>query len=543
MADGMETNNVSYAGAVQIGKHHLSVCLKLLGIMYRNDEERSQRQRRGTVAPNASPPLFHMNDQEPSTWPEGGADSLYLAMVMLNSALLKALHVADSFQMHCHREFPRVVSNSDFGGATVDDLGLNSGEFSADTVSGQEYRRLQAECLVLCETARSLERQRESDEARLVQLKDEIRQAREALLKKRHQASSSSSRPRTESEDAEEAELPGIGIKARRRRGGGVLVSDAELKRLTLIVQDLNRIVQDARTDAKGAEQHAEEALRHAQEARAERAELLTTLGGEQDPAKKVRQLKAEIKQFLDLEKFRELQAQHDTLEQHCRDLFLENGQLEASISEETQMARSMSMPPEAPEGVPSSGSTGSRPSFATQRTPSDVRRLDASPGSVESTSRAARTSGTARLTPQLVQPPAGGRSAASVLPKNIVPVGTPPSWGQRQRESNSPDWSESGSRSASPSTGLARATGPGELVVSSHVRAGIPQPPTTRPPGRSQPGPPMHHPTRMTWPTQEQRTGTSPQPRLGQGSALHRPYGGSGSPSRNVGLPYATAR
>merc|ERR1719210_468754 len=74
--------------AVRIEKSHLQVCLKLLGILYRSDND--------CMAEDA------MSE-------DARGDELYLAMVMLNSSLLKALHVVDSFQMHCHQELPKVL--------------------------------------------------------------------------------------------------------------------------------------------------------------------------------------------------------------------------------------------------------------------------------------------------------------------------------------------------------------------------------------------------------------------------------------------------
>merc|ERR1719162_2775433 len=107
----------SYVRAIQTGKHHLGVCLKLLGIMCRNDDDSPSHDRS-----DESKQVSKLDDQN-SIWPsESRGDGLYLAMVMLNSALLKALHVADSFQMHCHREFPRLVSQLEIC-SVLDELG------------------------------------------------------------------------------------------------------------------------------------------------------------------------------------------------------------------------------------------------------------------------------------------------------------------------------------------------------------------------------------------------------------------------------------
>lgn len=88
--------------AIRTGKCHLQVCLKLLGILYQGDE-----------------------DIGTSSWVGGTVgDDLYLAMVMLNSSLLKALHVVDSFHMHCRRELPKTLEEESLTCA-VGQLGAN----------------------------------------------------------------------------------------------------------------------------------------------------------------------------------------------------------------------------------------------------------------------------------------------------------------------------------------------------------------------------------------------------------------------------------
>merc|ERR1719199_1738452 len=133
---------MSYAGAVHTAKHHLSVCLKLLGIMYRNDDDDcSSQDRPGETLSKL--------DEQLTVWPsETRGDKLYLAMVMLNSALLKASHVAESFQLHCHREFPKIAlpqQDSPIAGERWRSLNEDG------SMSSEEYRRRQAECFVLSE--------------------------------------------------------------------------------------------------------------------------------------------------------------------------------------------------------------------------------------------------------------------------------------------------------------------------------------------------------------------------------------------------------
>merc|ERR1719253_269508 len=63
-------------------KHHLQMCLKLVGMMYGHHEARRDKEE--------------ASDQE------------YLTVVMMNSALLKALHVVDSFQAFLLEEQPNL---------------------------------------------------------------------------------------------------------------------------------------------------------------------------------------------------------------------------------------------------------------------------------------------------------------------------------------------------------------------------------------------------------------------------------------------------
>eukprot|EP00397_Hematodinium_sp_SG-2012_P017696 GEMP01018106.1.p1 GENE.GEMP01018106.1~~GEMP01018106.1.p1 ORF type:complete len:646 (+),score=146.66 GEMP01018106.1:523-2460(+) len=81
----------NYADASQTMKHHLHICLKFVSLMYQHFEDRIK---------NASIEDYEKDDQ-------------YLRVVMLNSSLLKALHVCESFQAHCVREFPEVSFDFD----------------------------------------------------------------------------------------------------------------------------------------------------------------------------------------------------------------------------------------------------------------------------------------------------------------------------------------------------------------------------------------------------------------------------------------------
>lgn len=340
-------NGQSYADAVQTAKHHLSVCLKLLGIMYRNDEDGSSPapDRSSSEAPSSR------QDDSNSVWPsESRGDSLYLAMVMLNSALLKALHVADSFQLHCHREFPKMASQNQDSPTLCDAAVIDGrrprGNSDDRRITSEEYRRLQAQCLVHCETVWSLEQQRDSEKVRARQLEEDCRQIRAAIKKQQDPQSPKEPSPRPE--PPEVVELRNMGVASEWQPGGGVVIDDTELQRLHLIMQNLNRIVQEARADAADSLQKSDEATRRAEKAESEREELQQLLGVDQDGLQSAaRQLVQELsqaceqEQLLDQEpasgtddaweRIRELQAQDHALEQQCHDLSIENSKLAVS--------------------------------------------------------------------------------------------------------------------------------------------------------------------------------------------------------------------
>mmetsp|Transcript_6645 Transcript_6645/g.16268 ORF Transcript_6645/g.16268 Transcript_6645/m.16268 type:complete len:230 (+) Transcript_6645:76-765(+) len=179
--------------AVQTAKHNLQVCLKLLSILYKRDEDAASDLVQDDEK-LAAATLFQACE-DGGIMPSG--DRLYLAMVMLNSALLKALHVVDSFHMHCHREYPRIMTGTlkdaqflmDGAGMTFMDSGIGGPDDEDQALqyrggnTVEEYRRLQAECLVLLEQAQSLERQEESDNARRLQLESECSELRKKISK------------------------------------------------------------------------------------------------------------------------------------------------------------------------------------------------------------------------------------------------------------------------------------------------------------------------------------------------------------------------
>merc|ERR1719330_837616 len=98
-ADQLPRLTAQFAKAVRTWRDDLQVCLKILCILYQIEDQSSPE------APDGHRHEGWENGELPR--PKGlRGDRLYLAVVMLNSALLKALHVADSFSTHCAREFP-----------------------------------------------------------------------------------------------------------------------------------------------------------------------------------------------------------------------------------------------------------------------------------------------------------------------------------------------------------------------------------------------------------------------------------------------------
>ncbi|CAE8643324.1 unnamed protein product, partial [Polarella glacialis] len=251
----------SYGSAMQAARNHLQVCLKLLGILHRSGDKATAVSK---------------------------GDQLYLATVMLNASLLKALHVADSFQMHCHREFPRAVANAEEEDEAeaifeVELLGENFHPWTQEAdrgeaerrdgmVSCQTYRRLQAECVVLSEASRGLEQERETDEVRLQQAEEECRKLRSALARRQPGMLAEASRLPASMRSAEVMELQGFGVKAESLAGGGSFIAESELQRLKLEVESLRTEVKEARAAAEDAVPLATSARRRAAEAAEQRA-------------------------------------------------------------------------------------------------------------------------------------------------------------------------------------------------------------------------------------------------------------------------------
>lgn len=330
--------STSYVRAIQTSKQHLGVCLKLLGIMCRNDDDSSSQDRPGEGK----------LEEQNSVWPsESRGDQLYLSMVMLNSALLKALHVADSFQLHCHREFTKIAPPPPDSPTPGDGESWRHIQEDSKT-SCEEYRRRQAECFVAHETARSLEQQRESDKARIRQLDDECRQIRAAISKPAEEpVQKKSARP----EPREVGVLQDFGVRADWQPEGNAVISETELQRLLLVYQGLSRSVQEGRRDLLEARKTTEEELKGLEKAELQREDTRKTLLGAAGPPQgslqtSVRHLLSDLSRAEALKKrqdherevwaqLQDLHAQGMEVERQCQDLSAENSKLQRAMGDD----------------------------------------------------------------------------------------------------------------------------------------------------------------------------------------------------------------
>lgn len=330
----------SYVRAIQTGKHHLGVCLKLLGIMCRNDDDSPLQDRS-----DESRQVSTVDDQN-LIWPsESRGDGLYLAMVMLNSALLKALHVTDSFQLHCHREFPRIAPPQEDSPTLCDEEGWRhlSDEHK---ITCEEYRRRQAECFVLYETAWSLEQQRESDKARIRQLEDECRQIRAAISKPPEEpVATAPTRPEPQEID----ELRDFGIGLQWQSKGSAVIPENELQQLVSVFQGLTRSVQEERPCLAQGKQRAADEAKAVMEGEQQRDEARKTLFGAGTPQgslqSSLRHLLSDLsraeatKRRRDHERevwtqLQDLHAQGAEVERQCQDLSMENSKLQQAMGD-----------------------------------------------------------------------------------------------------------------------------------------------------------------------------------------------------------------
>ncbi|CAK0899455.1 unnamed protein product, partial [Prorocentrum cordatum] len=117
-----------YCRTVLHAKRRIHECLTVLGIMH-------QRRDQEVAAPGAQ-----------------RADEMHCAMVMLNSGLLKALHVTDSFHAHCHRECPELGALLDGGDPPAAEEAAAAHGDPDEGLASERYRQLQAECVCRAES-------------------------------------------------------------------------------------------------------------------------------------------------------------------------------------------------------------------------------------------------------------------------------------------------------------------------------------------------------------------------------------------------------
>eukprot|EP00931_Biecheleriopsis_adriatica_P046003 TRINITY_DN26386_c0_g1_i1.p1 TRINITY_DN26386_c0_g1~~TRINITY_DN26386_c0_g1_i1.p1 ORF type:complete len:554 (+),score=131.24 TRINITY_DN26386_c0_g1_i1:41-1702(+) len=247
--DASSEVNVGCMSCMQAARSHLQVCLKLLALLHRS----------------CSKSL--------------GSGQAYLAIVMLNASLLKGLHVTDSFQAHCHRECPKACNeDEDEAEASFERelLGEDvAGYDDSSTVDGTTYRRLQAQCVVMGEAARSLEIELASDEARIAALESECQKLREKLAAQSAEASGYRAARRSLPEASPEVlELKSLGLAAEPVAGGGAFLSERSLQCLAAEVENLNNELREANKAADVAEEQANAACQRAADASQEREEL-----------------------------------------------------------------------------------------------------------------------------------------------------------------------------------------------------------------------------------------------------------------------------
>jgi len=221
------SNNTSNCTTcMQAARNHLQVCLKLLGLFHRSHKATNPSQNY----------------------------ELYLAVVMLNASLLKGLHVADSFHMHCAREFQSAIARAEEEEEEAEviferELLLEDSPNDVP-VSSRGYRRLQAECVVLGEAAYSLEQDIASDQAQIAKLEEECRKLRECLARGLQPPSPPRLTP-TPEPSAEVQELQSMGVRVEPTEGGGAFIPELHLKGLALEIEGLNQELSKARAAAQ----------------------------------------------------------------------------------------------------------------------------------------------------------------------------------------------------------------------------------------------------------------------------------------------------
>jgi len=222
---------------------------------------------------------------------------LYFAMVMLNSALLKALHVADSFGTHCAREFPSLISLQD--APSEDDTAAVDGPSLA-----RKYRRRQAKIVVENESILCLKQQAEHDAARLARVHEECRQLKMKLAQAEGTPLSVSETMADTgepvAEPSEVAHLRGLGLSLKSETGGMLVMSEEDISRARQVKEKLLHTVKEEKARARNLLDKAAEGTAAAADKQEQVAclnkDLEILLEGQGDLTRRMQQLVDEVK-------------------------------------------------------------------------------------------------------------------------------------------------------------------------------------------------------------------------------------------------------
>jgi len=245
----------NYSDASQTMKHHLHVCLKFVGLMYQHYEERMK--------------VGNIKDCD--------KDERYLQVVMLNSSLLKALHVCESFQAHCVREFPEISFDFDdpltsFDGTLTT---IYEGEDMCSVtdripvpveqpVPAEVHRSLQTECVCLRDSKNAIEAQKQELEEKVLELDKivELGLDREKKMKERI-----NTLEKEQEKCSEQVEIvPGYVLDLKRGEDS-VSVSNADLERFVKLIQHLSSEEKQAKEARDAARFESDKLMHEADEA------------------------------------------------------------------------------------------------------------------------------------------------------------------------------------------------------------------------------------------------------------------------------------
>jgi len=150
-------NDAKMAKYLHRWRDDIQVSLKTLSILYQQEEKAPQE-----LAPE-------LGSAQPAAYAAASADSLYHSMLMLNSALLKALHVADSCQLHCQRECPGLP------GVQEQEDASGSSDEPEERFPGRRYRKGQCRLEAVSETVSAIKLEVEEKEGQKRKLQEECR--------------------------------------------------------------------------------------------------------------------------------------------------------------------------------------------------------------------------------------------------------------------------------------------------------------------------------------------------------------------------------